>query len=91
MFFSFIGHHPDAIGLVGVVMILVTYFLLQVESLSQTSVSYSLFNFLGSICILVSLYYSWNLSSGVIEVFWLLISLFGLIKSLRKRYGKSPA
>ncbi len=58
-------------------MVLVTYLLLQIERISAKSFNYSFFNLLGSILILISLAYSWNLASGVIEIAWLLISAYG--------------
>lgn len=82
MFADFLAKEFNIIGMIGVAMVLVTYFLLQIDKLSQDSISFSLFNSLGSIFILVSLYFTWNLASGVIEIFWLLISAFGLVKSI---------
>lgn len=76
----------NPIGIVGVVLVLVAYLLLQLDRLSQDSVSYSLLNTVGSIFILYSLFFFWNLASGVIEISWLVISLFGLVKSIYLRY-----
>lgn len=76
----------NPVGIVGVILVLVAYFLLQIDKMSQDSVLYSLLNVVGSLLILYSLYYYWNLASGVIEFAWLAISIFGLIKSLRLRY-----
>ena len=83
----------NTIGIVGVVIVLAAYLLLQVDRLSQDSIAFSLMNFFGSILILVSLYYSWNLASGIIEISWLIISFFGLIKAiyLKKKRRHSPS
>ncbi len=75
----------DYIGLLGVVLVLVCYFLLQFGFLSLKSFTFSFLNFVGSILLLFSLMYHWNLASVVIEVVWLLISLFGVIRFLIKR------
>jgi len=80
MLSQFFASEYNLIGMIGVVMVLVTYFLLQIERLSAKSFHYSFFNFLGSILILISLAYTWNLSSGVIEIVWLFISAFGVGK-----------
>ena len=75
----------DFIGNAGVFVILLTYLLLQTGRLSPTTVSYSFLNALGALFILVSLYYSFNLSAVVIEVAWLLISVYGTARAWRAR------
>jgi hypothetical protein len=75
----------DAVGNLGVVMILCAYLLLQMNKMSSDQLSYSILNGIGAALVLVSLYYSFNLSAVVIESFWLLISLYGLVKHIRKR------
>ena len=47
--------------------------------------AYSATNAIGAILILVSLLHDFNLSSFVIEIAWLLISLYGLTRWLRDR------
>ena len=59
-------------------VILAAYLLLQLKKITSQTISYSLFNALGSLAILLSLYFQFNLSAFLIEFFWLLISLFGL-------------
>lgn len=75
----------DFIGIVGVLLVLVTYLLLQLDKLSSHSLIYSLGNFLGALFVLCSLYYTWNLASVIIEIAWLIISAFGVVKVLRER------
>ena len=69
-------------GIVGVVLVLSAYFLLQINKLDSNHVMYSLMNLFGSSLILISLYFNWNLPSGIIEFSWLLISVLGLSKTL---------
>ncbi|MBP9887713.1 MAG: hypothetical protein KBF93_15540 [Leptospiraceae bacterium] len=73
----------DTFGIIGVILILVSYILLQTDRINSSSLLYSLINLLGAILILFSLYYSWNLASFIIEIFWILISLYGIWKNLR--------
>ena len=75
----------DFIGNIGVFMILLAYFLLQLNRIDNHSLSFSLMNFCGAFMILVSLYFDFNLSAFVIEFFWLLISMYGIYKYLLKQ------
>ena len=75
----------DIIGTFGVGIIVVTYILLQVERIRSEHVLYSILNAIGALLILISLYYSFNFPSFIVEFFWLLISLFGVGKYLRRR------
>jgi len=77
----------DVVGTVGVLIIVVAYLLLQVERISPKSLEYSLSNAIGSIMILYSLMEHWNLASVVIEVFWIMISLYGVYKYFRRKYA----
>lgn len=74
--------YSNSIGLVGVVLVLFAYLTLQLNKMSPHRLPYTSINLIGSILILVSLYYHMNLASFVIEVAWLVISLFGVIKAL---------
>lgn len=76
---------PDLIGLIGVVITLIAYLLLQVSVLKIYDMTYSAINAFGSVLILYSLFFHWNLSCFVIESFWLGISLFGMVKVLLKK------
>jgi hypothetical protein len=73
----------DFVGNVGVVLILLTYLLLQTGRVSSRSAIYSALNALGALLIMVSLCFEFNLSAFIIEFFWLLISLVGLARIKR--------
>jgi len=75
----------DVVGTVGVLIIVLAYLLLQVERINPKSLEYSLSNAIGSIMILYSLMEHWNLASVVIEVFWIMISLYGVYKYFRRK------
>ena len=75
----------DAVGVLGAVLILATYFLLQAGRLDAGSMTYSVANALGAGGIIVSLIYDFNLSAFIIESFWLAISLYGIYRSIRRR------
>jgi hypothetical protein len=76
---------PDIIGIFGVVMTLLAYLFLQMSILKIEDVFYSIINAIGSLLILYSLIFHWNLSSFIIESSWLAISLFGAIKVLFRK------
>jgi hypothetical protein len=75
----------DLIGNMGVLLILGSYLLVQLRRLEATGVSYLLANGLGALLILVSLARDFNLSAFLIEVVWLLISLYGLARIFLER------
>ena len=78
-------HLFDLAGFIGVVLIIVAYLLLQLEKLPSSSPRYSLLNAVGALLIIVSLIFAFNLSAFIVEVFWFLISLLGLWRSLTSR------
>ena len=78
-------HANDIVGLGGVIFILAAYFLLQIEKLSSSDFLYSLLNLIGACAIFISLLYNWNLSAGIIEIFWIIISFYGILKVLKSK------
>jgi len=75
----------DFAGFVGVLLIVIAYLLLQLDKLPSSSLSFSLLNAAGSLLIMLSLVFKFNVSAFLIEVFWFLISLMGLAKWLIAR------
>lgn len=73
----------DFVGNIGVVMLIVTYLLLQLNKLRSDDLAYSLLNAIGASFIVVSLLVNFNLSALVIEVFWVLISFIGIYRYFR--------
>lgn len=70
----------DVAGSTGAAIILVSYFLLQVQRLSGSGLAYSVFNAIGAFLILLSLLIDFNLAAFIVEAFWLAISLFGIAR-----------
>lgn len=82
----------DLIGIAGVILVLLTYFLLQAGKLASTSLKYSTINLLGSALIMVSLLNTWNLASVIIEIAWGLISCYGIYRyfaSKNKKFSRA--
>ena len=72
-------------GFIGAAIIVVAYFAMQQRWLNALDWRFPAANLLGSLLILVSLWFEWNFPSVVIEIFWALISLMGLVRSLAER------
>ena len=75
----------DMLGTLGVAMILLCYFLIQIGKIDSDKLPYSVVNGLGASFILVSLYYEFNFASVLIEGFWVVISLIGIIRYFLNR------
>jgi multidrug transporter EmrE-like cation transporter len=84
-----IFHWSDAVGVLGTALILLAFFLLQMERMRSQDLRYSILNGLGAALILFSLAFSFNLSAFIIEVFWVLISLIGILRHLTGRQHQS--
>jgi hypothetical protein len=70
----------DIVGMLGTFLVVGAFFMLQLEKLTPTSLTYNLTNLSGAILLLISLCYNFNLASFVIELFWIAASIIGLIK-----------
>ena len=80
---------PDIIGYIGVALLIVTYALLQLDRIDPKGFWYSFNNMIVAMLVTVSLLYTMNKASMVIEVFWFIISVYGLIQySKRKEKSK---
>lgn len=80
---------PDLIGLSGVALLIITYALLQLDKIDPKGFWYSFNNLLVAILVTVSLVYTPNLASIVIEIFWFLISLFGIVMYYKRKSVES--
>ncbi len=81
---------PNIVGGLGALTIVIAYLLLQTGRLPAESVRFSAANAIGAAGILVSLVYEFNASAFAIELFWLLISLYGIWRGLKLR-GKASS
>lgn len=76
---------PDVVGLIGVTILIVTYAMLQFDKIDPKGFWYSFNNMVVAILVTVSLLYSFNLASMVIEVFWFSLSVYGIWNYYRKK------
>ena len=75
----------DIIGLIGVALLIGTYAMLQFDRIDPKGFWYSFNNMVVAILVTVSLVYSFNLASMVIEVFWFGLSVYGIWNYTRKK------
>jgi hypothetical protein len=70
----------NVVGNIGVLLIVGTYFLVQIGKMPATQAPYIVANAVGAALLLYSLYFEFNLSAFLIEAIWLLISIVGLVR-----------
>lgn len=78
----------NTIGIIGMVAILLAYFMQQIGKWRSDAPPYLLTNIGGAGGLLISLLWSWNLASFLLECAWLTISMLGLIKYYRRKPDK---
>ena len=73
----------NVIGVAGTMLILLAYFLLQTKKIDSEQLPYSLLNLFGAAGVVFSLMYDWNLPSFIVESFWVVISVIGVVRYWR--------
>ena len=79
----------DLIGNIGVVILIITFLMLQLNKIPSDGLAYSLLNAIGASLIVVSLLFDFNLSALLMEVFWVLISFVGIYRYFRLKALRS--
>lgn len=82
---------PDIIGFMGVGSLVAAYFMISSGRVNGESIKYHGLNILGSMLLLISLYYKFNVSAVAIQIIWITIGSYGIWRSLRKRSTKPEA
>jgi hypothetical protein len=75
----------DIIGLTAPVLFLFAYAMISMGKWNADMLRFQLMNFFGAVAILISLTKDWNLPVFILEFCWGAISVYGIIKILRKR------
>jgi hypothetical protein len=70
-------HWHDILGLTGVALITGAYLAIQMGRISSTRLTYSVWNGVGAVLVMISLAFDFNLAAFVVEAFWLVISALG--------------
>jgi hypothetical protein len=82
---------PDFIGYIGVALLIVTYAMLQLDRIDPKGFWYSFNNMIVAMLVTVSLLYTMNKASMVIEVFWFIISVYGMVMYYSRQQKKKDA
>jgi hypothetical protein len=86
---EFVWH--ELVGLAGVALVLLAYFGLQSGRMRGDGLVFQCANILGAGAIALSLVYDFNLSAMVIELCWIAISVYGLVRGIRTRAATKAA
>lgn len=79
----------NIIGIIGVALIVIAYFLNQAGKMPSDTLPFPTLNLAGAVLILVSLWWSWNLPSFVMECIWISISAVGIIRIKRQKKAQT--
>jgi drug/metabolite transporter (DMT)-like permease len=80
-----LGH---LIGVVGMACVVLAYFAIERGWLDNKDLKLYLINLVGATLLLISLLIHFNLGSFIIEIFWLAISISGILNHFKRR--KTP-
>ncbi len=73
----------DAVGSAGALVVVAAYFATQMRMMNSDDLAFPVINLLGSVLIAYSLLHNFNLASMLIEGFWIIISVIGIIQYFR--------
>lgn len=80
----------DIVGMGGTLAILLAYALLQAGRLRGDALAYQLLNLFGAAAILLTLVGRFNPAVFFLESAWVLVSAYGIVRSLRSRRASRP-
>ncbi|WP_242112157.1 CBU_0592 family membrane protein [Luteimonas aquatica] len=73
----------DWVGIVGTLMVLFAYYLLQAGRLHGNGLLYQVLNLFGAAGVLASLYGKFNIAVFLLMTVWLVISIYGLVRTVK--------
>jgi len=77
----------NIIGMIGTVLIVGAYFLMQLNKMDPKGLVFNVSNFIGAVFLTLSLLVHFNLAAIVIEIFWIAASLVGIFNYWRLKSG----
>jgi hypothetical protein len=79
----------DWVGILGTLMVLAAFFLLQAGKIHGNRLAYQLLNLLGAAGVLLSLQGKFNIAVFMLEAAWVAISIYGIVRTLSKGWRAS--
>ena len=76
-------------GFIGMAFVVIAYLFLQTNKYTIKSLEYQLLNLVGAILLLISLFVHFNLGSFIIEIFWIIITIYGIVVNLKDKKQKN--
>lgn len=76
---------PQAIGVFGMICVVYAYLAIEKGWLDRNQVRFYTINLTGAVLLTISLIFKFNLGSFLIEMFWIWISIEGLIRIKREK------
>lgn len=70
----------EIIGWLGSTLVVLAYALNMYKKLEADSLTYYLFNIIGSGCLIINTFYHNAIPSAVVNIIWVLIALFAMFK-----------
>jgi predicted membrane protein len=77
------------IGFIGMGFVVIAYLFLQINKYTIRSIQYQLLNLVGAILLLISLFVHFNLGSFIIEIFWIIITIYGILINIKEKKHKT--
>ena len=81
----------EVIGVTGAACYLITYIAFNYSESFQKSVFYLLLNALSAALILYSTFYFWNLATAITQSCWIVISIAGIIRIMKRKKLVDPS
>ncbi|MEM8653449.1 MAG: hypothetical protein AAGF36_01790 [Pseudomonadota bacterium] len=78
-------HIYELVGILGFALYVMNYGLLTTRCLSGDCLTYFTINLVAASCVLLGLMTSFNLASALIQIFWVAMSIVGIVIRLRRR------
>jgi hypothetical protein len=75
----------NIIGISGTALLIGSYFLLQKGRVKADDWSYLWANLIAACMIFYSLFWYWNWASVLIEIFWIGITIYGMVRKVRAK------
>ena len=75
----------DFVGSIGTLIVTAAYFATQFRYLNSDDLLFPAANLIGSLFMAYSLVYAFNIASALMELFWILISLAGIVNYMRRK------